>query len=449
MNGNSTRRVRIEASGDGVVAHVGLHALGAFADRLGLGDALSGAVQPTGERAPVHDRGKVLTHAALMLAGGGECCADIETLRADERHVHLRAWLYRVAHNRCIDHLRRPVPPAADVFEVSRKPLHDPIEEAQRREDLSRLVEDVGRLPDQQRSALLMREIDGMSYADLASALEAHGVRMSRPLGFRNNYALGMRKDVAAAKGITRVSDLRGHPELRLGVIHGFLDRPDGRPARDVQRVLEQRRGRARLGRGAITGPEGRVRFEDLSPATYHLSFRPWPYRDLVRPEENPYTPLEPLTLVRPDDHLTLDVRLMAGVPVAVSVEPSDGETNYFSAAFRNVDTGLVLRQSFDRAGDLERVLARGRWAVSVQTSRGYLLESVERDRQPVAVRPTSPPLGQSVRLDLAAEPFGTHLVWHFLAEARLTGRVIFEGERGGVQISARLLEPGPALVEL
>ena len=93
-------------------------------------------------------------------------------LRADDRAINLRAWLYRVAHNRCIDHLRRPVPPAADIFEMSRKPLHDPIEEAQRREDLAQLVADVGRLPEQQRSALLMREIDGMSYADLAGALD-------------------------------------------------------------------------------------------------------------------------------------------------------------------------------------------------------------------------------------------------------------------------------------
>jgi len=77
-----------------------------------------------------------------------------------------------VSHNRCIDHLRRPVPPAADVFDVSRKPLHDPIEAAQRREDLARLVADISRLPEQQRSALLMREIDGMSYVDLASALD-------------------------------------------------------------------------------------------------------------------------------------------------------------------------------------------------------------------------------------------------------------------------------------
>src|SRR5207253_3094233 len=65
---------------------------------------------------------------------------------------------------------------------------------------------------------------------DLAAALAAHGVRLGRPLGFRNNYALGMRKDVAAAKGITKISDLRGHPDLRLGFVHEFLDRPDGWP---------------------------------------------------------------------------------------------------------------------------------------------------------------------------------------------------------------------------
>jgi RNA polymerase sigma factor (sigma-70 family) len=93
-------------------------------------------------------------------------------LRADQRDVNVRAWLYRVAHNRCIDHLRRPVPAPAEVLEMSRTPLHDPLEEAQRREDLRRLVQDVGRLPEQQRSALLMREIDGMSYADLAAALD-------------------------------------------------------------------------------------------------------------------------------------------------------------------------------------------------------------------------------------------------------------------------------------
>ena len=80
---NSVRQVRVESGGGGVVAHVGLHALGLFADRLGVGASLSSAVPPAGERAPAHDRGKVLTQAMLMLAGGGECVSDIEYLRAE------------------------------------------------------------------------------------------------------------------------------------------------------------------------------------------------------------------------------------------------------------------------------------------------------------------------------------------------------------------------------
>lgn len=82
MQGNSVVPVVVGAGGTQVVAHVGLHALGAFADRLGLGDALSARIPLTGERLPLHDRGKVLTQAMLMLTGGGEACSDIEHLRA-------------------------------------------------------------------------------------------------------------------------------------------------------------------------------------------------------------------------------------------------------------------------------------------------------------------------------------------------------------------------------
>jgi hypothetical protein len=82
VHANSTVPVVVEGGGEQVVAHVGLHALGAFADRLGLGDSLSARIPVTGERLPLHDRGKVLTLAMLTVAGGGEACADIEHLRA-------------------------------------------------------------------------------------------------------------------------------------------------------------------------------------------------------------------------------------------------------------------------------------------------------------------------------------------------------------------------------
>ena len=81
MNATATNRVSVEPGGAGVVAHVGLHALGAFADRLRLGSLLSSRIVPRGERSPLHDRGRVLTHMALVIAGGGESCADVEYLR--------------------------------------------------------------------------------------------------------------------------------------------------------------------------------------------------------------------------------------------------------------------------------------------------------------------------------------------------------------------------------
>jgi Transposase DDE domain group 1 len=85
VNRNSTLSVGVEAGGTQVVAHAGLHALGRFADRIGLGSTLSAAVPRTGERAPLHDRGTVLTHAMLMLAAGGEACSDIEFLVSQPR----------------------------------------------------------------------------------------------------------------------------------------------------------------------------------------------------------------------------------------------------------------------------------------------------------------------------------------------------------------------------
>ena len=56
------------------------------------------------------------------------------------------------------------------------------------------------------------------------------GWRPAVPLGFNNTYALAMRGDDARAKGIARISDLKAHPELRLGLSQEFIGRADGWP---------------------------------------------------------------------------------------------------------------------------------------------------------------------------------------------------------------------------
>ena len=129
----------------------------------------------------IHDRyeKRLLAYTRQMLPHGHDSEGALQDvfvrayagLRSSDRELALRAWLFRVAHNRCIDELRRPIPPAPEVLQLSLRAIQDPVAEADRRESLRRLIVDVRRLPDQQRSALLMREMGGMSYAELAATL--------------------------------------------------------------------------------------------------------------------------------------------------------------------------------------------------------------------------------------------------------------------------------------
>jgi RNA polymerase sigma factor (sigma-70 family) len=134
----------------------------------------------------IHDRyrTRLFAYARQMLGGSRVDAEDVlqdvfvrayGALRANDRDVSLRAWLYRIAHNRCIDELRRPaaaIGAPSEVLELVQAPASDPMDAVEQRESLRRLVADVQRLPEQQRSALLMREISGMAYQDLASALD-------------------------------------------------------------------------------------------------------------------------------------------------------------------------------------------------------------------------------------------------------------------------------------
>jgi osmoprotectant transport system permease protein len=62
----------------------------------------------------------------------------------------------------------------------------------------------------------------------IAAELARYGAGITGELGFNNTYALVMRRAAAQKLGIQRISDLKNHPDLRLGFTHEFLERQDG-----------------------------------------------------------------------------------------------------------------------------------------------------------------------------------------------------------------------------
>ena len=93
------------------------------------------------------------------------------SLSADDRPMLLRPWLYRIAHNRCLDELR-VAQPAELGEELDIAPTLSTAEQAEGNERMRLLLADIESLPERQRSALVIREMGGLSYDEIAAALD-------------------------------------------------------------------------------------------------------------------------------------------------------------------------------------------------------------------------------------------------------------------------------------
>jgi RNA polymerase sigma factor (sigma-70 family) len=99
--------------------------------------------------------------------------ASYNAMLADNRPINARPWLYRIARNRCLNHLRRPVPVGQDSMDIFERDGGQTTSDAvHKREEFRQIVSDVQDLPETQRTALLLREIDALSYDQIAEAME-------------------------------------------------------------------------------------------------------------------------------------------------------------------------------------------------------------------------------------------------------------------------------------
>src|ERR1700730_1731385 len=74
----------------------------------------------------------------------------------------------------------------------------------------------------------ILKDRQSNSPEKMRGALAKSGIGMTASLGFNNTYALVMRRDKAQQLNLRKISDLRNHPELKIGLTHEFMDRQDG-----------------------------------------------------------------------------------------------------------------------------------------------------------------------------------------------------------------------------
>jgi RNA polymerase sigma-70 factor (ECF subfamily) len=125
---------------------------------------------------------RLVAYARQMLGGAHHDAEEVvqdafvralAALRADERDMALRAWLYTIVRNRALDGLRRPV--RTTDLEPHAPMLHDSSADPHERlvcaEALRGLVGDLKRLPERQRTALVLHELGGASHEQIAQRL--------------------------------------------------------------------------------------------------------------------------------------------------------------------------------------------------------------------------------------------------------------------------------------
>src|SRR5437763_140863 len=96
----------------------------------------------------------------------------LSALKRGQRNAPLRPWLFRIAHNEAIGVIRKRTRDSSqELGDAAHQTTSSAEEEATERARWAGLVADLAQLPDRSRSALLLRELNGLSHEEIAVVL--------------------------------------------------------------------------------------------------------------------------------------------------------------------------------------------------------------------------------------------------------------------------------------
>jgi RNA polymerase sigma-70 factor (ECF subfamily) len=125
---------------------------------------------------------QLIAYARQVLGGrhhdAEECVQDafvraLRSMRGNDAEIALRPWLHAIVRNRCLDQLRKPnrttdLDPHEAVI-ADHGP--GPVSTIAHRQKLDEVVAGLGTLPERQRRALVMHELEDQSHSSIGRAL--------------------------------------------------------------------------------------------------------------------------------------------------------------------------------------------------------------------------------------------------------------------------------------
>lgn len=146
--------------------------------------------------------------------------AHADILRHEQRDLHVKAWLYTIARNRCLSMLRaRREQPTGDHIEVAAGNL---LQDVEHRDDIRALLGDIAKLPDDQREALVLAEVGDLSHGEISQILGCEASKV-KSLVFQARTALIDRRaarDTPCAEIREQLATLRGGALRRSHLRH-------------------------------------------------------------------------------------------------------------------------------------------------------------------------------------------------------------------------------------
>ena len=165
--------------------------------------------------------------------------AAYRSITGSDRAILLRPWLYTIARNRCLSVLRaRREQPVEDLHEL---PTENLSAEVQRRQDLRDLLHDVGELPEEQRAALVLAEVGGVSHDEIAQILGVQREKVKALVFQARSSLIASRnaRDTSCEEIRVQLAELRGGA-LRRNTLRRHLKVCPG--CRDFRAAVQDQR---------------------------------------------------------------------------------------------------------------------------------------------------------------------------------------------------------------